>query len=166
VEPPEIPKAEMEPKVAMWAQIQRDYTPFNHPSHIACTPPDSNKPPPAIRAAIAHRNCLISSTIFRFAVAHCFNADYSDRFKCSADDIMECLCNHTHPLTPHRLPRHHTRHHVLFHCPLTAASQTRHLQGLSSLPTILQSEEATAALCVTILPPFFHFSHSRDITCP
>jgi hypothetical protein len=22
-----------------------------------------------------------------------------------------------------------------------------------------------ALLCVTILPPFFHFSHSRDVTC-
>jgi len=80
-EPPELPEAEMEPKAAMWARIQWDYTPSTHPSHIACAPPDGNKPPPAIRAAIAHCNRLICSTIFRFAVAHCFDADYSNRFR-------------------------------------------------------------------------------------
>jgi hypothetical protein len=42
-EPPELSEAEMEPKAAMWARIQRDYTPSNHPSHIACAPPDGNK---------------------------------------------------------------------------------------------------------------------------
>jgi hypothetical protein len=52
--PLEITEVEMEPKVAMWARIQWDYTPSTHPSHIACAPPDSNKPPPTIRAAITH----------------------------------------------------------------------------------------------------------------
>jgi hypothetical protein len=53
-EPPELPKAEMNPKVAMWARIQQDYTLSNHPSHITCALPDGNTPPPTIWAAIAH----------------------------------------------------------------------------------------------------------------
>jgi hypothetical protein len=121
-ETPEIPKTEMDPKAAMWTRIQWDYTPSNHPSHITCAPPDGNKPPPAIRAAIAHRNCLISSTIFHFAVTHCFNTDYSNHFQHGANDVTECPCSHTHPLPPHGLPHQHTHHHVIFHCPLTATS--------------------------------------------
>jgi hypothetical protein len=58
------------PKQAMWERVLADYTPSNHPSHIACAPPDGNKPPPGIRGAITLRNRLILSTIFRFVVAH------------------------------------------------------------------------------------------------
>jgi hypothetical protein len=144
----------------MWAHIQQDYTPSNRPSHIACTPPDSNKPPPAIRAAITHRNRLISSTIFHFAVAHCFNADYSNCFQRRANDTTECLCNPTQPLTPHDIPRCHTRHHVIFHCPLMATARTRHLQGFTTLTTIFRTEEATAALCC-----FLEESNS-SLLCP
>jgi hypothetical protein len=115
-EPPALPEAEMEPKAAMWARIQWDYTLSTHPSHIACATPDGNKPPPAIRAAIAHRNRLICSTIVRFTVAHCFDANYSDQFRPGANDTTECLCNPTQPPHPHGIPRRHTRHHVLFHC--------------------------------------------------
>jgi len=137
----------MEPKVAMWACIRRDYTPSNHPSHIACTTPDGNKPPPAIQAAIAHRNRLISSTIFCLTIAHCFDADYSNRFQPGTNDPTECPCNSAHPLHPHAIPRCHTRQHVIFHCPLATTACAHHLQGLSSLAMILHLEEATAALC-------------------
>ena len=41
--PPEIPKTEMDPKPAIWANIQQDYTLSNYLSHITCIPPDSNK---------------------------------------------------------------------------------------------------------------------------
>jgi hypothetical protein len=41
------------PKQAMWEKILTDYTPSNHPSHIACMPPDGNKPPPGIQGTIA-----------------------------------------------------------------------------------------------------------------
>jgi hypothetical protein len=146
-EPPELPEAEMDPKAAMWARIQRDYTPSTHPSHVACAPPDGNTPPPAIWAAIAHRNRLICSTIFCFAVTHCFDADYSDCFRSGANDTTECPCNLTHPPHPHDIPRRHTRHHIIFHCPLAAPACLHHLSGASSLPTILHLETATAALC-------------------
>ena len=79
------------PKQAMWEKILADYTPSNHPSHIACAPPDSNKPPPGIQGTIAMRHRLITSTLFRFAVAHCFDADYSDRFCPGAEDVTICL---------------------------------------------------------------------------
>ena len=41
------------PKQVMWEKILADYSPSNHPSHIACAPPDGNKPPPGIQGAIA-----------------------------------------------------------------------------------------------------------------
>ena len=145
-EPLETSEAEMEPKQAMWACIQRDYTLSNHLSHIACTPPDSNKPPPAIQAAIAHCNRLISSTIFHFAVAHCFDTDYSDRFWQGANDITACPCNLTHPLPPHGTPSCHTHHHVLFYCPLMVTAHAHHLQGFSSLTMIFRTEEASLCL--------------------
>jgi len=37
----------------MWKTILSNYSPSNHPSHIACAPPDGNKPPPAILGAIS-----------------------------------------------------------------------------------------------------------------
>ena len=40
--------ADITPKEAMWAKIHQDYTLSNHPSHIACQPPDGNKPATAI----------------------------------------------------------------------------------------------------------------------
>jgi hypothetical protein len=52
------------PKQAMWNRIKAEYTPSDHPSHIACKTPDGNKPPPAIRAAIESHNRLIMSSIF------------------------------------------------------------------------------------------------------
>jgi hypothetical protein len=122
-------------------------------SPLACTAPDGNKPPPAIRAAIAHGNRLITSTIFRFAVAH-FDADYSDRFRPNAGDNTMCPCAHRpyqpghNPSRRRQRPTHrHTRNHVIFKCATTAASRTTHLQGLNTLPAILKSEEATKRLC-------------------
>jgi len=126
-EPPEIPKVEMDSKAAMWAHIQRDYTLSNHPSYIACSPPDGNKPPPMIRATIAHHNCLICFTIFHFTVAHCFDADYSNHFHRRANDTTACPCNQTHPLPPHRTLCCHTHHYSIFHCPLSLMARAYHI---------------------------------------
>src|SRR6266851_5449729 len=98
----------------MWAKIHTDYTPSNHPSHIACTPPINNKPPPVIIAAAASRNCLISSTLIHLAVAHSFNANYLDRFRSSTNNPTTCPCSYLprNPTQPPRPPLRHTREHV------------------------------------------------------
>jgi hypothetical protein len=41
------------PKQVMWEKILMDYSPSNHPSHIACPPADRNKPPLGIQEATA-----------------------------------------------------------------------------------------------------------------
>ena len=41
------------PKQAMWERVLADYNPSNHPSHIACAPPDGNKTPLSIQGAIS-----------------------------------------------------------------------------------------------------------------
>jgi len=93
------------PKQAMWEKILVDYTSSNHPSYIACMPPDGNKPPPGIQGAIAMRHRLITSTLFHFTVAHCFDADYSDHFRPGAEDVTICPCT-SNPLSTHRPKRY------------------------------------------------------------
>jgi len=132
------------PKQVMWERILADYTPSNHLSHIACAPPDGNKPPPGIQGAIAMRHHLITSTIFRLAIAHCFDADYSDRFHPGANDVTTCPCS-SNPWSDHR-PRRHTRQHVIFSCANHNAAWIKFIHGLSSLKQILQSKEFTVRL--------------------
>jgi hypothetical protein len=138
------------PKQAMWDRIKADYTPSNHPSHIACKTPDGNKPPPAIRAAIQSHDRLITSTIFRFALAHCFDADYSEHFRPSAPDTLICPCSKhpdpssENPCTPYR----HTHHHVIFQCSNTLTLREKHIPNETSLREIFDSEEATLRLCL------------------
>ncbi len=112
------------PKDKMWAKIRADYTPSNHPSHIACKPPAGNSLPPTIQATVDSSNHLITSTIFHFTVSHCFDADYSDHFHPHADNLTICPCE-LRPrgctCPPHQVRYRHTRHHVIFHCHLTAS---------------------------------------------
>jgi hypothetical protein len=61
------------PKKAMWDSILTNYTPLNHPSHIACTPSVNPSLPPTILAVTQSGNHLISSTIFCLATGHCFD---------------------------------------------------------------------------------------------
>jgi hypothetical protein len=142
------------PKDEMWAKIRADYTPSNHPSYIACKPPKGNSLPPAIQAAVNSSNRLITSTVFRFAVSHCFDADYSDRFRPRADDITTCPCEHrprgrTRP--PHQVRYRHTRHHVIFHCHLTASHRLNFPTGHLTLRGIFTSYDATSQLCKFLL---------------
>ena len=79
------------PRDTMWEHIVRaDYTPTNHPAHIACTEPERDVLLPAIQAAVDTKNHLVMSTIFRLAVAHCFDADYSVRFRPGVGDHIAC----------------------------------------------------------------------------
>ena len=137
----------------MWKHIREDYTPSNHPSHIACALPEGNLPPPAIRAAVKHGSRRITSTIFQLATTHCFDASYSEKFRPNAEDYTTCPCElipRPNQRRPPRCPprRHtHTKEHVIFHCHATLASRLTHLRGLSSLREILISENHTQRLC-------------------
>jgi hypothetical protein len=134
-------------------QIRANYTPSTHPSHSACAPLEGNKPAPAIRAAIKARHRLVFTTIPRLATGHCFDATYSDRFWARADDYTTCPCELIPRTSWVRGPRRarHTKEHMIFHCPHYAPSCITHLEGLSSLPTILQSEEHMVQLCAFLI---------------
>jgi len=144
---------ELTPKERMWARICMDYTPSTHPSHAACAPPEGNKPTPAIWAAVKARHRLIFTTIPWLATGHCFDATYSERFRTGADNYTICPCKHIPHTSRVRGPRRacHTKEHMIFHCPRYTPSRLTHLEGLSSLPTILWSEEHTARLCAFLL---------------
>src|SRR6266851_2321803 len=141
------------PKQAMWEKLRTDYVPSPHPSHITCHPPVNNKPTPAIIAMATFPNCLISTTILRLAISHCFDADYSNCFHPTMGNKTLCPCATiphpppTHP--PHQAPWHHwhTKAHIIFHCLAMEDAQSAHLCGLHSLCQIFMSTEATLQLC-------------------
>ncbi len=142
-----IPPLLREPHAVMWEKLHVDYIPSNHPSHIICTLPTDPTLLLAILATAKCQNRLISSTIFWFAVAHCFNTDYSNKFCPRVDDHTTCPCvdlPRPNPHYPHRRPTRHTWNHVIFHCPLMAA---HHIPRVHTLRTILQSKVLTATLC-------------------
>ena len=163
-EPPPLDRASSDPKATMWGKIHADYHHNPRPSYIACDPPSDNIPPPAIRAAAKSTSRLISSTIFRWATNHCFDANYSERFRQGANDHTLCPCadpdhpDYT-PTYPHR-PTQHTKEHVLFRCPRYSHARLIFLRGLMSLRAIFQSEEHTQQLCA------FALATNCSLLCP
>jgi hypothetical protein len=166
--PPPPSLDDIYPKQVAWNAFLADYTPSNHLSTVACTLPADNTLPPAISAATAFRNRSISSTVFCLITRHCFDADYSDCFCPSANDNMLCPCvesvpyNHTQPQA---LPCH-TCHHVLFHCHLHRDAHTKHLQGLTSLPTIFRSEDHMYRLCTFLAETNSSLLCPLPVICP
>jgi hypothetical protein len=169
--PPPPSLDDTHPKQAAWNTFLNDYTHSDHPSTAACSPPVDSTPPPAISAAIAFGNRAISSTVFQIITGHCFDADYSDHFHPSANDVTHCPCarapNPENPdprtqgqnLSRRPLPRdahhrpfpRHTRHHVLFRCRLYADSRAKHFHGVTNLTTILRLYDLTLALCAFLV---------------
>jgi hypothetical protein len=133
----------------MWDKIQNNYIPSTHLSHIACTCPNGNKLPPAILTAVKAGSRLICLSIFRFALAHCFDANYSDRFHPRADNPTTCLCYHIPRLNPTRTPwaYRHTRNHIIFHCITTQTHHDTHLQNITSLANAFAMQQGTSQLC-------------------
>ena len=127
------------PRKLMWRKIKEDYVPIDHPSALACQTPDNGKPVAAIRGALKSHSCIITSTIIRIATGHCFDANYSQRFRPRSDDIL--TCPHTHSR-----PHLHTRHHIIFQCSQYANERRRLLPRPWRLPVILQSEDASEKL--------------------
>jgi hypothetical protein len=140
------PLTDVPPKEVMWRRIRADYTPSDHPSTIACVPPQGNKLPPAMLAAVSCKDRIISCTIPRLITNHYFGADYSIRFRPNAGDNLYCPCEHRPRRRGRRL---HTKHHVLFDCENTLPFQLKHLRrhNLTTWESLFTTEEATAHLC-------------------
>jgi hypothetical protein len=51
------------PKETMWHWIRTDYTPSDHPSHMACVIPHGNTLTPALKAATAKKSRHLTSLI-------------------------------------------------------------------------------------------------------
>ena len=123
----------------MWRKIKEEYIPIDHPSALACQTPDNGKPVAAIRGALKSHSRIITSTIIRIATGHCFDANYSQRFRPRSDDTL--TCPHTHSR-----PHLHTRHHIIFQCSQYANERRRFIPRPWRLPVILQSEDASEKL--------------------
>jgi hypothetical protein len=133
--PPSYPPS---PRTSMWQKIQAEYVPITHPSALACQTPNNGKPVDAIEGSLTAHSRIVTSAISQLATGHCFDADYSARFRPSADDNTTCPCS-----TPFRTHLH-TRHHVLFKCAIYAHIRRRLMPRPWRLPVILQSRDASA----------------------
>ena len=133
------PPPPLSPRELMWKKIKDEYSPITHPSAIACQPPDNGKPVAAIRGAIKSHSRLITSSIFRIATGHCFDANYSQHFRPQSNDDLTCPHNHTHPHL-------HTRHHIIFQCSQYTKERRKFIRRPWRLQTILQSEDASERL--------------------
>jgi len=110
-----------------------------------------------MQAAAVCQNRLITTTIPRLVSVHCFDADYSNRFRPATGDNTVCPCrdipwpppNPTYPNPITHAPYHfcHTRAHVLFHCRAHTTARTTHLRGICSLRVALSSKDTTLCLC-------------------
>ena len=130
----------LSPRELMWKNIKEDYVPFNHPSAIACQIPDNGQPVAAIRGALKSHSRVVTSSIIRIATGHCFDANYSQRFRPQSNDPL--TCPHPHPHHPHL----HTRHHIIFQCAQYAKERRRFIPRPWRLSAILQSEDASEGL--------------------
>ena len=137
--PQPTPPPTLSPRELMWQKIKEDYTPINHPSALACQTPDNGKPVAAIRGALKTHSRIITSSIIRIATGHCFDANYSQRFRPNSDDVLTCPHTHTHPHL-------HTRHHIIFQCSQYAKERRKFIPRPWRLPVILQSEDASEKL--------------------
>ena len=99
------------------------------------------RPLPAISSESQQKvhSRIITSTIIRIATGHCFDANYSQRFRPRSEDVL--TCPHTHPH-----PHLHTRHHILFQCSEYAHERRRYIPRPRRLPAILQSEDTSESL--------------------
>ena len=129
----------LSPRKSMWKKIKEEYTPIDHPSALACQTPDNGKPVAAVRGALRTHSRIVTSTIFHIATGHCFDANYSQRFRPRSEDTLTCPHTHTRPHL-------HTRHHVIFQCSQYANERRRLLPRPWRLPVILQSEDASEKL--------------------
>ena len=128
------------PRNVMWQKIQADYIPLTHPAALACQTPDNGKPVDAIKGSLTVHSRIATSAIPQIATGHCFDAEYSARFRPSADDNTTCPCST--PLHTHL----HTRHHVLFKCARYAHMRRKLIPRPWRLAVILQSKDASAKL--------------------
>ena len=133
----------------MWKAIAADHIPSNHPSHAACTQPEGSSPPPTIITAVASCSRLVTSTIFRIATGHCFDATYLERFRAQANDYTICPCEHIPRRNTSYPPRRfmHTKEHVIFRCVITQPFRSRLLHGISSLCAAFRSIATATKLC-------------------
>ena len=134
-----LPPPPLSPREQMWQNVKDEYVPITHPAALACQTPDNGKPVAAIRGAVKAHSRLVTSSIFRIATGHCFDATYSQRFRPGANDPLSCP--HTHSR-----PHLHTRHHVLFQCTHYAKERRKLLPRPWRLTSILQSEDAAEKL--------------------
>ena len=127
------------PRELMWRKIKEEYVPIDHPSALACQTPDNGKPVTAIRGVLKSHSRIITSTIIRIATGHCFDANYSQRFRPRSNNILTCPHIHSRPHL-------HSRHHIIFQCSQYANERRRFLPRPWRLSVILQSEDASEKL--------------------
>src|SRR6266850_656053 len=83
-----------------------DSPPTTHPRYLPFTEPSSATLHPFVLGTLGAKSCRLQTACFQLITGHSFQADYSTRFRPSANDTLSC---------PHCGERYTTRH-ILLEC--------------------------------------------------
>ena len=90
---PPQPPSRRERAFLQWGMdYDNNFIPRRGAAWIAITRPQGNTPPPFTMGALSPRNRRYFSTCMQLVTRHCFDADYSLRFRPRAGDEVRCPC--------------------------------------------------------------------------
>ena len=102
--PPQPPISRRDEAYRIWASQPLPRRSF--PARVSITMPNGNKPPPFYMGALSHKSRRISSACLQLTNRHCFDANYSMRFRPTAGDELACPCNFATDTTATLSSRH------------------------------------------------------------
>jgi len=94
------------------------------PAWRSCEPPDGSSPLPFIRGVLSSRSRRLFSAAIQLTTRHSFDANYSAKFRPTADDNTTCPCSHEEgPGGLRRASKSYNINYILFRCPLSSQRQ-------------------------------------------
>lgn len=94
------------------------------PAWRSCEPPDGSSPLPFIRGVLSSRSRRLFSAAIQLPTRHSFDANYSAKFRPTADDNTTCPCSHEEgPGGLRRPSKSYNINYILFRCPLPSQRQ-------------------------------------------
>ena len=74
-----------------------------HHANVSITPPNDNHPPPFVRGLMKSKNRRLVCAGLQLTNRHCFDANYSHKFRPNSGDETTCPCSFSNPPDPRRV---------------------------------------------------------------
>ena len=92
--PPSTPPSQRARAFQQWGtNYDASILPCRGAAWLSITRPEGSTPPPFTLGALSHRNRRYFTACMQLTTCHCFDADYSLRFRSKAGDEVRCHCN-------------------------------------------------------------------------